>query len=103
MNVLDRKSWFSDLETKADMNSCAIGIIGEIMGSINTTAEKKVVEIACTLRDLQLAWKMKKLSAPTESIKEDDRPNCTIDVSKVESLMDRRMAEEVLKGEGETA
>lgn len=58
--TLARKNWFIGLETKSEMNSLAIGVIGEIMGDISTTAERKVFEIALTLMGLELAWGEKK-------------------------------------------
>ena len=57
---MNRTNWFNDLETKADMNSCAIGIIGEIMGDGSTLmAYRKLFEIARTLEALEKAWKLK--------------------------------------------
>jgi len=85
---MDRSGWFIDLETKAQMNTNAIGIIEEIMGEIHTTAEEKVVGIAQTLQGLNQAWNMKKDSSPQGAPKETIQPKCSIDVSKVESLVD---------------
>ena len=85
---MPRKKWFIDLETKAQMNTNAIGIIEEIMGELHTTAEEKVVEIAQTLQSLTQAWNMKKAPTAMEAPKETIQPQCTIDISKVESLVD---------------
>jgi len=85
---MPRKNWFIDLETKAQMNTNAIGIIEEIMGDIHTTAEEKVVEIAQTLQGLNQAWNMKKDSSPQGAPRETIQPQCTIDIPKVESLVD---------------
>lgn len=78
---------FADLETKAEMNSAAIGIITEIMGEMHTVPSSKVIEIARTLRDLNLAWNIKKPLLQTEAPLEINHQHCTIDLSKVESLV----------------
>ena len=85
---MPRKNWFIDLETKAQMNTNAIGIIEEIMGNIHTTAEEKVVGIAQTLQGLNQAWNMKKDSSPQGAPKETIQPQCNIDLARVESLVD---------------
>ena len=79
---------FLDYETKAQMNTNAIGIIEEIMGNIHTTAEEKVVGIAQTLQGLNQARNMKKDSSPQGAPKETIQPQCTIDLARVESLVD---------------
>ena len=63
---LDRTNWFNDLETKANMNSFAIGIIKEIMGERYMASYAKVAEIACTLRDLEGAWDAKRALLQTD-------------------------------------
>ena len=85
---MPRKNWFIDLETKAQMNTNAIGIIEEIMGNIHTTAEEKVVGIAQTLQGLNQARNMKKDSSPQGAPKETIQPKCNIDLARVESLVD---------------
>ena len=85
---MPRKNWFIDLETKAQMNTNAIVIIEEIMGEIHTTAEEKVVGIAQALQGLNQAWNMKKDSSPQGAPRETIQPQCNIDVSKVESLVE---------------
>ncbi|MFZ3132850.1 MAG: hypothetical protein WA125_17530 [Desulfosporosinus sp.] len=97
MSTTDRRSWFADLNSKAEMNTLAIGIIEEIMGDKSTTVPQKVIEIAYTLRDLNRAWDIKKTPAPTGANEENDHLDCSINVSKVESLVDRVWAEEVLR------
>lgn len=84
---MNRTNWFNDLKTKAEMNSCAIGIIGVIVGEIHTTANCKVIEIASTLKDLEEAWNTRKPSAPTESPQENSHLDCTMDLEKVESFV----------------
>lgn len=91
---------FIGLETKAEMNSLAIGVIGEIMGEIHTSAFRKVIKIARTLRDLELAWNIKKDSSPQGAPKENSHFDCTIDVAKVESLLEPWTLEEILRREG---
>ena len=100
---MNRTSWFNDLETKADMNSCAIGIIGEIMEIVeenHITATGKLIEIACTLRDLEKAWNAKKPLLQTEAPKEILHPNNTINVAKVESFLEPRYLEQILEERG---
>ena len=94
---MDRTSWFNDLETKADMNSYAIGIIGEIMGEIHTTANRKVIEIAWILRDLEKAWDVKKAPTSIEAPEEIYHPKHTINVTKVESLLDPWYLEQIIE------
>jgi len=86
----DHKNWFIDLETKEQMNAAAIGDIEEIMGELHTTAPSKVIEVAQTLRDLNQAWNAKEPLLQTEAPREISHLDCTIDMSKVESLMQPR-------------
>ncbi|MFZ3132706.1 MAG: hypothetical protein WA125_16795 [Desulfosporosinus sp.] len=99
MNTTDRRGWFADLKTKAEMNTLAIGIIGEIMGDLSTTIPQKVLEIACTLRDLNRAWDIKTTPAPTGATKENIQTKCSMDSSMIAPLVDRVWAEEVLRNE----
>ena len=69
---MDRTSWFNDLETKANMNSFAIGIIKEIMGERYMASYVKIVEIDRTLRALEGAWDAKKALLQTGTPKEID-------------------------------
>ncbi len=100
MNELDRKDWFTEFETKAEMNSFAIGVIKEIMGDISTTSEAKVIDIARTLEGLEQVWNVKKPLLQTGAEKEIIHPDCTIDPSRIEPFLDRRMAEDILRREG---
>jgi len=86
--ALSRKNRFIDLKNVAEMNSMAIGIIGVIVGEIHSTAEEKVVEIARNLKDMNQALDAKKASASTEAQGEILHPKCSIDLSKIESLVD---------------
>jgi len=97
MSPTDRISWFANLQTKAEMNTLAIGIIEEIMGHKGTTIPQKVLEIACTLRDLNRAWGAKEAPAPTGAKGKNDHLDCSINLDKVESLVDKTWAEEFLK------
>jgi len=77
---------FHDLETKAEMNSLAIGAIEEIMGDLSAPAASKLVGIAQWLRDLNLAWKMKE--APQQrDLEEISHLDCSINLESVESLV----------------
>ena len=98
--VLDRKNWFADLETKADMNSCAIGIIWEIMGEKRTMAYRKLFEIARTLEALEKAWNAKNPLLLTEGIEEILHPDCVINVTKVQSLLEPWYLEQILDERG---
>jgi hypothetical protein len=102
MSTTDHRSWFADLKTKAEMNTLAIGIIEEIMGDKSTKAWQKVLEVACTLRDLNRAWDAKTTLAPTGAKEENIQTKCSMDSSKIPSLVDRAWAEEVLRDEDKT-
>ena len=78
---------FHDLETKAEMNSLAIGAIEEIMGDLSTPAVSKLVGIAKWLRELDLAWNAK-MAPQQRDLKEISQPKCSIDSSRIESLVD---------------
>ena len=79
---------FLDYETKAEMNSMAIGRIEVVMGELDTYADKKVISIARILSELNQAWNMKKDSSPQGAPKETIQPKCNIDLARVESLVD---------------
>ena len=85
---MDRKNWFNDLETKANMNSFAIGIIKEIMGERYMASYAKVAEIASTLKGLEEAWDAKRALLQAGTPKEID-----------ESLLELLHLEQIL-GEG---
>jgi len=93
MSTTDRRSWFADLESKAEMNTLAIGIIGEIIVNKSSTVSQKVLEVACTLRDLNCAWDVKTTPAPTGANEENIQAKCSMDVAKVESLVDFPLVE----------
>lgn len=92
--------WFAGLETKAEMNSIVIGEMEIIMGDLSTSADVKVLQVARSLDRLSKAWNAKKPLLQTGAEKEISQVDCTIDVSKVEPLLDRRMAEDILRREG---
>lgn len=114
---MDYKSMMTNLaktQGRESLYPYTIGVIGSILGDLSTTAESaesKVIEIVLTLRsmdavlaDESLPWGLldtKIASAPTEARKKISQPQCTIDVSKVEPFLDRKMAEDVLKQEGQ--
>ena len=98
--VLDRKNWFADLETKADMNSLAIGVIEEIMGERYAASYAKVIEITRTLRALEEAWDSKKPLLQTEAEEETVHPDCIVNVTKVQSLLDPWYVEQILREKG---
>ena len=97
---MNQTNWFNDLETKADMNSCAIGIIREIMGGTHTMAYRKLFEIARTLEALEEAWNAKKAPTSIEAPKEITHPDCIINVTKVQSLLEPWYLEQILRDGG---
>ena len=97
---MDRTNWFNDLETKADMNSCAIGIIGEIMGGRHTHSREKVRQITITLRALEEAWNAKKAPTAIEAPRETIQPQCIVNVTKVQSLLEPWYLEQILREKG---
>ena len=97
---MDRTNWFNDLETKADMNSCAIGIIGEIMGGTHTMAYRKLFEIARTLEALDKAWNAKNPLLLTEGTEEILHPDCMLNVTKAQSLLEPWYLEQILGERG---
>lgn len=97
---MDRTSRFNNLETKADMNSYAIGIIGEIMGEERTMAYRKLFKIARTLEALEEAWNAKNPLLLTEGTEEISHPKCTVNVTKVQSLLEPWYLEQILEEKG---
>lgn len=91
------------------LNAYAIGIIKAILCSDRNDPAKQVEEahnalasLDAVFEDESLPWEVvdaKKPSAPTESPKEISHLDCTINLSKVEPLVDRAWAEEVLRNE----
>ena len=98
--VLDRKNWFADLETKADMNSLAIGVIEEITRETRSMAFSQVIEITRTLRALEEAWNAKNPLLLTEGTEEIIHPDCIVNVTKVQSLLDPWYVEQILREKG---
>lgn len=80
-----------------------LGVIKGITSLDHNDSDVKVAEILETImafekidRDTSISWKTKKPSAPTEDQKGNYQPQCTIDTSKVEPLVDRVWAESLL-------
>lgn len=94
---MNRTNWFNDLETKAEMNSCAIGIIGEIMGERYMASYAKVIKIAITLKALEEAWDVKKAPAETEANMETTHTDCIVNVTKVQSFLEPWYVERILR------
>lgn len=92
-----RSNWFDGLETKGEMNDLVIGEIEAIMGDLSTSANEKVIEIARALDGLNKAWNAKKDSSPQGAPKENSHLDCTIDLSKVESLLEPWTREQLEK------
>ena len=96
---MDYKNWFYDLETKEQMNSCAIGIIGEIMGEEHNIAYRKLFKIARTLEALEEAWNAKNPLLLTEGTEEICHPDCMINVTKAQSLLEPWPLEQISRRE----
>ncbi|MCO1599781.1 hypothetical protein [Desulfosporosinus nitroreducens] len=106
---MDRKAWFIDFAKVAgrkNLNAYAIGVIKSILCCDCNDPAKQVAEIhnateslVEVFNDESLPWDVmdvKKASAPTETVEEISHLDCTIDVSKVEPLVDLVWAEEII-------
>ena len=92
-----RSTWFDGLQTKSEMNAYVIREIESTMGEIHTTAALKVDRIARALIGLEHAWNAKKPLLQTEGTEEIYRPQCIVNVTKVQSLLDPRYLEQILE------
>ena len=92
-----RSAWFDGLQTKSEMNAYVIREIESTMGEIHTTAALKVDRIARALIGLEHAWNVKKPLLQTEAEEEICHPDCMINVTKVQSLLDPWYLEQILK------
>ena len=92
-----RPTWFDGLQTKAEMNAYVIRKIESTMGEIHTTAALKVDRIARALIGLEHAWNAKKPLLQTEAPREILHPDCIINVTKVESLLEPWYLEQILE------
>ena len=92
-----RSTWFDGLQTKAEMNAYVIREIESTMGEIHTTAALKVDRIARALIGLEHAWNAKKSSSPQGAPKEICHPDCMINVTKVQSLLEPWYVERILR------
>jgi hypothetical protein len=87
--AISEEPWY-DFEIELDYSYQSKMFAREVMPMFADVLRKEIEEVV----------DMKKPSAPTESPQEIHQVNCTIDVSKVEPLVDRQMAEEILRSEG---
>ena len=107
---MDRKNWFIDfakIAGRKNLNAYAIGVIKSILCCDRDDPTKQVAQInnateslEVVLNDESLPWDVQDVKkAPTamEAPKEIAQTECTINMAKVEPLVDREMAEEVLK------
>jgi len=110
--VADRRPWFADAKKCGGiprMHSIAIGVISAIMNDRCRTSDEKVSETLGTLSNMNETFNdksipdgsldAKKAPALTEARKENTHLDCTIDLSKVESLIEPRMQEEIMRNE----
>ena len=92
-----RSTCFDGLQTKSEMNSLVIGEIESIMGDLSINADAKVLEIARALDCLSKAWNVKKALLQAEPEEEICHPDCMINVTKVQSLLDPWYVEQILE------
>lgn len=92
---------------RSALHSYTIGIIGEIVRGTHNTPKAKVNEIVRTLKDMNEVWNdeslpwdftdSKKPLLQTEAPKEICHPDCMINVTKVQSLLDPWYVEQIFK------
>ena len=92
-----RSTWFDGLQTKAEMNSLVIGEIEAITGDLSINADAKVLEVVRALDCLNKAWGAKKALLQAEPEEEICHPDCMINVTKVQSLLDPWYLEQIIE------
>ena len=110
---MDRKPWMVEVAKDCGrkyLNDLTIGIIREIVKEPHAPAEVKLAEIERTLKDLDEIYRdkslpydytdVKKPSTAMESDGKINQPKCTINVTKVESLLEPWYVEQVLRDGG---
>lgn len=110
---MDRKNWMIEVAKDCGrkyLNDLTIGIIREIVKEPHTPAEEKLAEIERTLKDLDEIYHdkslpydctdVKKAPAVTEAVEEINHPKCTINVAKVESLLEPWWLEQIIRDGG---
>ncbi|WP_407310993.1 hypothetical protein [Desulfosporosinus sp. SB140] len=95
---MDLKQRFIELAKECGRNSLYPYVVGNIKGIVmdsSWNSDQKIQEIKETLiylnqvlNDDSLPWDNKKASAPTETVREDARLNCIMDLSKIEPLVE---------------
>ena len=95
-----RSNWFSSLQTKSEMNSLVIGEIESIMGDLSTNADSKVLEVARALDCLNKAWDAKKALLQAEPEEKILHPQCIVNVTKVQSLLEPWYLEQIIREKG---
>ena len=110
---MNRKKWLIDVaqtDGRKYLHGYCIGVIDAIIESSNTSSKNKVIEIARTLKDLRqvfsnefLPWDVtdvKKTPLPEEAPKEICHPDCIVNVTKVQSLLEPWYLEQILREKG---
>ena len=105
---MNRKKWLIDVaqtDGRKSLHGYCIGVIDAIIENTNTSAKNKVIEIARTLKDLRqvfsnefLPWDVtdvKKAPAETEAVEEINHPDCIVNVTKVQSLLEPWYLEQI--------
>lgn len=103
---MNELKWMTEIAKefgRTHLHAFTTGIIGVVIGEIGTTAEEKVVEVVRILRDMRVVfddeaypWDVtdaKKDSSPQGAPKENFHLDCTIDLSRVKSLIDFPLTE----------
>ena len=106
----DRKPWFAEQKKSGGlchMNAFAIGVITSIVRDCSRTPDEKVLEIIGTLSDMNEVWDdesipdgyldTKKAPIAVEAPKETIQPQCIVNVTKVQSLLEPWYLEQILR------
>ena len=110
---MERKPWMVEVAKDCGrkyLNDLTIGIIREIVKESNTPTAVKLAEIERTLKDLDEIYHdksfsydvtdVKKAPALTEAVKKINHLDCTVNVTKVQSLLEPWYLEQILRDGG---
>ena len=106
---MNRKKWLIEVAQTSGrkcLHGYCIGVIDAIIESSNISARNKVIEIARTLKDLRqvfsnefLPWDVTDVKKPllqTEAVEEILHPDCIVNVTKAQSLLDPWPLEQII-------
>ena len=110
---MNRKKWLIEVAQTSGrkcLHGYCIGVIDAIIENSNISARNKVIEIARTLKDLRLVfsneflpWDIADAKNPllqTEGPKEILHPDCIVNVTKVQSLLEPWYLEQIIEERG---